>query len=155
MSGTSGQSAARWSVCEAMVRGGDLRTDAAVAAEVGFVALGVELDSVLACGQVQSRTILDGCGLSASSVMGLPNLLEPREVSQHRYELALDATAALGASSALVSAPVRSRVGPSTTQMDSSATDSRSLAPSQSRAASTSRSSRRIRCCGRSATSTR
>jgi sugar phosphate isomerase/epimerase len=85
-----------------MVRGGDLRTDASVAAEVGFVALGVELDSVLACGPGNARSILDGADLAASSVMGLPDLLEPRASSQRRYELALDVTAALGAPGALV-----------------------------------------------------
>ncbi|MFN8027648.1 MAG: sugar phosphate isomerase/epimerase [Acidimicrobiia bacterium] len=95
-------SAPAWAVEQGTTRGGDVATDARLAAGAGFAALGLTLDSLLAQGVEATGEILTEAGLDASGIQGLPDLLVDPDETRSTYVAALDAAATLGAAGCLV-----------------------------------------------------
>jgi len=99
-----------WAVDQGTVRGGDIATDAAMAADAGFSALGCNLDQLLQFGVEHAHATLTDAGLAASGIQGLPDLFVDPDETRDRYVAALDAAAALDASGCLVgTGPIRDR----------------------------------------------
>jgi sugar phosphate isomerase/epimerase len=91
--------AARFAVCEIVLRQGSFAADVALTMAAGVAALGVSADAVGAVGVDEARRILDGEGVLASSYMGLETILQGGTDDIARQ---LDAAAVLGAPGALV-----------------------------------------------------
>jgi sugar phosphate isomerase/epimerase len=96
--------AARYAVCERVVRQGSFADDVAVIRGAGVVAMGVDEAAVDAIGVDEALRILDGEGVAASSYMGLENILRPDGGTASFDEAArrLDVAAELGAPAAIV-----------------------------------------------------
>ncbi len=99
-----------WAVDQGTVRGGDVETDARLAATAAFAALGLNLEQLLHCGIDRAATILTDAGLATSGIQGLPDLFVDPDETRDGYVAAFDAAAALGASGCLVgTGPLRDR----------------------------------------------
>jgi len=99
-----------WAVDQGTVRGGNVATDAAMAADAGFRALGLALDQLLQLGVERAHATLTDAGLAVSGIQGLPDLNVDPDETHGRYVAALDAAAALDASGCLVgTGPIRDR----------------------------------------------
>ena len=96
--------AARYAVCEGVLRQGSFADDVALVAAAGVAAIGVDAASVDAVGADEARRVLDGEGVGVSSYMTLPDMLQGNGETAALDEVArrLDAAARLGAPSALV-----------------------------------------------------
>lgn len=96
--------AARYAVCEGVLRQGSFGDDVALARAAGFGAIGVDDAAVDAVGGDEAARILRGEGMAASSYMGLGSILTDDGSPLAHDELArrLDLAARLGARGALI-----------------------------------------------------
>lgn len=96
--------AARYAVCERVLRQGSFADDVALARAAGIGAIGVDAAAVDDVGVDEAVRILDGEGVLVSSYMGLEDILQQDESPALPDETArrLDVAARLGAPGALV-----------------------------------------------------
>jgi sugar phosphate isomerase/epimerase len=96
--------AARYAVCERVLRQGSFAGDVALTRAAGISAIGVDDAAVDAIGVDEAVLILDGEGVGVSSYMGLGNILGADGETASLDEVArrLDVAAHLGAPGALV-----------------------------------------------------
>jgi sugar phosphate isomerase/epimerase len=96
--------AARYAICERVLRQGSFAEDVAFVAAAGIGAIGVDDAAVDAIGVDEALRILDGEGVRASSYMSLEDILQGdgRTASLDGAARRLDIAARLGAPSALV-----------------------------------------------------
>jgi sugar phosphate isomerase/epimerase len=95
--------AARYAVCELVLREGSFADDVALVRAAGIGAIGADADAVDAVGVDEARRILDGEAVRVSSYMGLGDIL-PNGGTTPVDDVArrLDVAARLGAAGALV-----------------------------------------------------
>lgn len=90
-------------VCEMVLGGGDLATDAAMAADAGVAGISVQAGELLRLGPVETARLLSDVGLVASSVMAIGGAVEiGAEGPVDAAIETLEASAAIGASGVLV-----------------------------------------------------
>jgi sugar phosphate isomerase/epimerase len=96
--------AARYAVCERVLRQGSFAEDIALVAAAGIGAIGVDDAAVDAIGVEEAARMLDGAGVRVSSYMSLPDILAGDGSTASLDEAArrLDIAARLGAAGALV-----------------------------------------------------
>jgi sugar phosphate isomerase/epimerase len=96
--------AARYAVCERVLRQGSFAGDVALTRAAGIGAIGVDAAAVDAIGVEEAARILDGEGIRVSSYMGLEDILPAEATTASLDETArrLDVAARLGAPGALV-----------------------------------------------------
>jgi sugar phosphate isomerase/epimerase len=96
--------AARYAVCERVLRQGSFSEDVALTRTAGIRAIGVDAGAVDTIGVDEAVRVLDGEGIGASSYMGLEDILGADGSTASLDEVArrLDVVARLGAPGALV-----------------------------------------------------